>query len=73
MQLPAAAQSTYRIWIVGHSDGSALAQLAAPRIAQAAKYGRARLGGVFLFGPQRVGSSGFASWYNKLVGPRTIR
>lgn len=72
-ELPAAAQPTYRIWIVGHSDGSALAQLAAPRIAQAAKYGRARLGGVFVFGPQRVGSTAFASWYNKLVGPRTIR
>jgi hypothetical protein len=61
------------IWIVGHSDGAALAQLAALRLARNAKYGRARIGGVFLFGPQRVGSTAFARLYDGLLGHRTIR
>jgi predicted lipase len=71
LQLPAHQRTKYRLWIVGHSDGSSLAQLAALRAAYT--LGRDKLGGVFLFGAQRVGSIGFAKHYNRLLGGQTLR
>jgi pimeloyl-ACP methyl ester carboxylesterase len=59
-----------RIWFVGHSDGSQLAQLAA--LKHAAEKGAESVGGVVLFGPSRVGSRGFAAYYNTLLGESTV-
>jgi len=60
----------FRVWFVGHSDGSQLAQLAA--LKWAVEKGAASVGGVVLFGPSRVGSKGFAQFYNTLLGERTV-
>ena len=59
-----------KIWFVGHSDGSQLAQLGALQIAT--ERGAAAVGGVVLFGPSRVGSRGFATFYNSLLGGKTV-
>lgn len=59
----------YRTWYTGHSDGSQLAQLAA--LYHASVAGPERVGGVVLFGPSRVGSRGFASVYDSLLGAVT--
>ncbi|KAI8476661.1 MAG: hypothetical protein J3K34DRAFT_516252 [Monoraphidium minutum] len=58
------------LWYSGHSDGSQLAQLAALKAAD--EVGADRIGGVVLFGPSRVGSRGFASFFNSLLGARTV-
>lgn len=65
-QLPAG----YKVWYVGHSDGSQLAQLAALKAADV--IGADRVGGVILYGPSRVGSRGFAKYYNSLLGGKTV-
>lgn len=62
--------SNPRIWYVGHSDGSQLAQLAA--LKAATDHGADSVGGVVLFGPSRVGSVGFAKFYNTLLGNKTV-
>lgn len=56
---------------MGHSDGSSLAQLAALRAANI--LGVDKIGGIFLFGAQRVGSVAFAKYYNSQLGTRTQR
>jgi predicted lipase len=71
LQLPPHRRTKYRLWIIGHSDGSSLAQLAALRAVYT--LGREKLGGVFLFGVQRVGSIEFARQYNRLLGDQTLR
>lgn len=55
-----------RVWFTGHSDGSQLAQLVALRYASDAS--PAAVGGVLLFGPSRVGSRGFADYFNSVLG-----
>jgi hypothetical protein len=70
-QMTPAASSRCRIWFVGHSDGSSLAQLAALRAANI--MGVDKIGGIFLFGAQRVGSVAFAKYYNSQLGTRTHR
>lgn len=70
-QLPAQQQSIYRVWIIGHSDGSSLAQLAALRLSYT--LGTEKIGGVVLFGTQRVGSPAFADYYNSMLGNQTLR
>jgi pimeloyl-ACP methyl ester carboxylesterase len=59
-----------KVWWVGHSDGSQLAQLGALQLA--AERGAGAIGGVVLFGPSRVGSRGFATFYNSLLGRKTV-
>jgi pimeloyl-ACP methyl ester carboxylesterase len=59
-----------RTWFTGHSDGSQLAQLAA--LKHATDFGADSVGGVLLFGPSRVGSVGFATYFNTLLGDRTV-
>jgi predicted lipase len=71
LQLPLQQRTKYRLWIIGHSDGSSLAQLAALRAAHT--LGLDTMGGVFLFGAQRVGSIAFAQHYNRLLGNQTLR
>ncbi|KAI8463657.1 MAG: hypothetical protein J3K34DRAFT_443103 [Monoraphidium minutum] len=55
-----------RVWFTGHSDGSQLAQVVALRYAADAS--PASIGGVLLFGPSRVGSRGFAQYFNTVLG-----
>jgi pimeloyl-ACP methyl ester carboxylesterase len=57
-----------KLWFVGHSDGSQLAQLGA--LKYALTIGVNAIGGVVLFGPSRVGSRGFATFYNTQLGER---
>lgn len=59
-----------KVWFSGHSDGSQIAQLAALKYA-ATVASPERVGGVVLFGPSRVGSRGFAAFYNTLLGGKT--
>ena len=66
---PTQMAAPYRLWYSGHSDGSQLAQLAALKAAD--EVGAERVAGVLLFGPSRVGSRGFAAYYNGLLGAKT--
>lgn len=54
-----------RVWYVGHSDGSQLAQLAA--LKRAGSFGADSIGGVLLYGPSRVGSKVRAPWQRALL------
>ena len=60
----------YRVWFLGHSDGSQLAQLAALKFASEA--GPERVGGVVTFGSSRVGSVGFAKFFNSVLGDKMV-
>jgi pimeloyl-ACP methyl ester carboxylesterase len=66
-----ADRPNHRIWLTGHSSGGALSQLFALRLALLA--GPGRVGGVLLFNSDRVGSAGFAAFYDTLLGPVTTR
>jgi pimeloyl-ACP methyl ester carboxylesterase len=67
---PGKASSSPRVWFTGHSDGTQLAQLAA--LKHASEFGADSVGGVLLFGPSRVGSVGFAKFFNSVLGDRTV-
>ena len=67
---PQMPNKTPGIWFVGHSDGSQLAQLAALKYATSKD--AARVGGVVLFGPSRVGSRGFANFFNSVLGGKMV-
>lgn len=60
----------HRLGFVGHSSGGALSMLAA--LYSAEKLGR-RPDAVFAYGPPKLGSTEFASWYKKKMGcERTV-
>jgi hypothetical protein len=60
----------HKVWFLGHSDGSQLAQLAA--LKHAADNGPDAVGGIVTFGSSRVGSVGFAKFFNSLLGDKMV-